>query len=252
MPNEFPDIITEAIKIEPGKHYTLEFSMKKITSDESLKFIDIKDRKCLLPSETFQSELFKVYSPNSCMQEERIIQSAKDVGCIPWSVPFVTMEHINNNLASILCVDPEKEAIFFNKIANHLLLAQVQEDKCIESCDSTSFEQSVEVAPIEKTFECNSLMDLYESRNKTSFQIRHVIFALLDMKGPLKAKEYSSLKHFCYSIIGDTSIVHIKSGSNRVNVIHQRKRVSFLSQLAAFGKLINLNILLFLENLSFH
>jgi len=175
----------------------------------------------------------KIYSQSNCVSECSFSKAALKCGCTPWNFP----QHENDTVC-----DFGGASCFEKELAD----SQTCESdvKCWEPCQKTSFSPSELVNAIDAEKECKDL--LAKTNDSIHFPISHPILYYQEFE-PMDLRHFSIANNFkkdslkCILAMRKTSILHIKPAVDRVNVITQRRRITFSDQLSSFGRKKNFN-----------
>jgi len=237
-PYNFATFKKESIVISRGKRYTISFDINKMVTSEDIAALSIDRRNCLFPHEE-KLRFFTHYSSENCKMEQSMTQAVQNAQCISWwFLPFLSM---NQSSPIEICHKNSLSQSHFDESLNKFKETNdfEEENGCLDSCESISYSTWEKSEDIQIHQECSTLWNQFIQEN-TSFPLLKLnpLLDLMTDSGRSGREYFDSLKLTpCKFWMQRSAIVRIKTSNSRVNVIHQYKRVSFLSQLAAFGKL---------------
>jgi hypothetical protein len=83
-------------KIKPGYRTVIRLIPSQVIATDALHDLPEEDRKCRLPNENGNSQLFDFYSQNACEFECALKMSKQYCNCIPWNFPWTDAQWYNN------------------------------------------------------------------------------------------------------------------------------------------------------------
>jgi len=190
--------------------------------------------------EVHNSHIYQSYTLQNCINEYKLNEAVEEIQCIPWHMP---MTEKAKNSSTKICL-PDKHEMFMETLADETLLMANNDDDndihCHEPCQSVTYEHSMYSSNLQAASECEKLKRFYASAN-LSFPVAFPHFSLLisaDGYANFDAEDLhqAMIGDSCNMLLKGTAILKIKPGKMHVNVVKQRKRVSFSSQLSNFGK----------------
>jgi len=231
-PREMANPAKESFVAIPGYEYEVELTPSKVIADPSLQAVSCEYRKCKMPEESESLLFMRTYTQHNCQLENAIVSAIHEAKCVPRILHTL---HFTYGPCS-----REEELSLFNSIN----LAQINQSRarCPEACELTTYKYVVKVTklnPPKVKKECfgnlasflakNTLPHTMEAPLKVSF------ISLSNTEKEQSLEDNLKRGSSCRQLLKDTAIIRIKPGVQHVNVIKQRKRVSFTSQLAIFG-----------------
>jgi len=232
-PNEVPIFGTSSHSILSRQTNIVVYQPQLVKSDSNLKQIDINDRNCRMSEELMPNQLGKVYNQNNCNYQWQLKKMLKHWNCLPWNFNYVQNDP---QVPATFCYSHE-EKIFLQELNEERDLAFLIED-CLEACDHAHYSSHPMLENYDITRECAKLISAYAHINRSlPFETPHWLMATLttDLRMSTRRYSYLTLDYPCEYLMASTTIIKIRPGVNRIGVLHQHKRVTFLSQLAAFG-----------------
>jgi len=234
---EVTDFGVESIHVDGGTKWTVAVTPSKVGADDSLAKLSFAERKCLMPTETRGAQLFRTYTQTNCLAEFKLHSAMEELGCIPWFMPYI--EHFKRGNQTRICSKYESFHYLTKINQENLLINEDEESYCKEPCETFSYEHTMYRASLHPVTECSQMRQSMKEAELTSRYIfPHASVMLLDDKFQLRPDDMREVykRSTCSLMMRGTSILTIKPSKLRVNVIHQRKRISFTSQLATFGR----------------
>jgi hypothetical protein len=89
-------IVRHSVKIKPGYRTVIRLIPSQVIATDALHDLPEEDRKCRLPNENGNSQLFDFYSQNACEFECALKMSKQYCNCIPWNFPWTDAQWYNN------------------------------------------------------------------------------------------------------------------------------------------------------------
>jgi len=236
-PHDIADSLLSQVKIRPGYQYSLELQISGLEANKDLKSIELEKRKCLLKHEYEQSNLYKEYSHPNCILEHKIAQVSHKIGCLTPDLPYYSQ---NNTNETKTCNEKKEVELFHYYMSDSLLLANLEEGNCLETCQSTSYSVKVKTEAIDIKRQCERILDNFKKSNqKQNLFLPSKSIHILSFFNKFSLDELTEIFLIddpCQFLMRTSSVVHFKRGAGRVNVIVQQRKFTFLSQVAAFGK----------------
>jgi len=231
-PNSF-STHSEALLLKKKKRYKLKFTITKTSADENLATIDFEKRQCLTQEE-YKLNAFKMYSFENCVFEKNIENQFQKANCIPWNMPYYSSpeEHFST-----------KHLCSRNKLITYFSLKDTDKTmakSCFDSCSDLTYEVQVKEEDFNEVTECIKIMRsfLKHTNNSSPFGKFDLLKLRLLKKERITSEDFSiENRNLCSQVLRNSIFIHIQPAERRVTIIDQYKRVSFLSQLAAFGKI---------------
>jgi len=231
-PSGLADPLTESFEVEGGYQYEIKHSPSGVLAHDSLQSIPLHHRQCKMPSEANGQQIMNIYTQRNCKFENMIKELSRSLNCQPWDLPTL------NSTMKLCSISQAFKMYDMIKTA-----AAQSNGNCPEACQSIAYQYNIKSEALQLHPECWRL-SFALGQNNSSFNFPHPMEALLNTRYVSNEQEkrnllkFDSQRHFdCMHLLKDTSIINIKPGTTQVNIITQRKRVSFTSQLAVFGKL---------------
>jgi len=256
-PNELADPSQNSIQLLTGSKHEIKLTPSSVKVDQSFESLSFTERQCKLSQEAEGLELMKVYTQESCKLEKFMASSFEAQQCKPRLYASLFPSHEvckrkNPPTGTLELADYYK---FNSKLkASHIeerifrKLANTEEDSmlydtCPGACQSTKYKYEVASKPLDVKAECMKLKLTSLWVNGT-LRYSHTLEGIIE-KESAEGKEMMTLMleslqedSSCLQLLRDTAVIHIRPGVSQVNVIIQRKSVSFSSQLAIFGEQI--------------
>jgi len=223
----------ESILVYPNSRWTVRVTPVKVDAEEDIGSLPFSERRCRMSDEVYNAHIHKSYTQQNCLTEYKMVEATKEAECVPWFMPMT-----GKNLSFHIC-QPDQATTFLNALEDESLLAKVDDKvRCQEPCQSITYdEHTMYRSNMKAATECEKLRKYYNSSYPVT--LPHVSFLMTaEGSGNFDAMDLrmAMLGYPCNVLMKGTIILTIKPGRLRVNVITQRKRVSFSSQLANFGK----------------
>jgi len=248
-----------SIELVSGYKYLVEVLPSKVTASNNVAEVPMDKRNCIMHSDPFASFFYKKYSRKSCKVENTILNTIEKMQCLPWDAPLIK----KNNFQA--CWDTEnlrlgmkllskvsndrKDAMDIIKALSGRKKSELQRHlfkgttNCIESCEHTTYKDSVKVEPIDPGTECNWLKQQYLEQNVTpTFDYPNTLEAFLSPQFP--PENYDNYFYEimmldpCHILMKNSIIVNLQPQDPPVHIVHMQKKISFSSQLATFGKYV--------------
>jgi len=220
------------VEISLHKKIRVEFTLDQILADPNLVSIPMAKRLCLMPQERL-GFIYKKYTQKNCKFERTLRKTVDRFNCIPWFMPYFTP---NNETESKVCSVQDSEKF----LKSSFILDQEEGYKsCPMACQSTTFAIESLEEKLHSHLECNQLVKIVKEgkgKDKFSSYFLHYLFYVLRQGDNLNHYDSLAMTDPCQVLMQEMAIIHIKPAQQRVSVIQQHKRVTFVSQMAAFGE----------------
>ena len=193
--NSFPMTIEKSFEIRPGHNNVITLSGKLVKSDNSLRSLEPKYRKCYFEDENRISTLFKKYSRSNCMfecalliaQNELMEKYNRQDNCTPWFTP---------STKSLLNICDPWESDFVYKMMLNVSSAQCP--NCLADCSLTIYEGRLTAVPFRKCSILNTGISKFCSLNKDLLSNQNMLntFLISQYKQHLHTQPYYISKYF--------------------------------------------------------
>ena len=100
-PDDFPMMKRKSLKLEPGQEHFIEISGTKMRASD-IRELPPETRQCYFPDEGGKPSsgkypsLYSRYTADNCKLECQMREAEKAVGCVPWYLPQVRSNVLNN------------------------------------------------------------------------------------------------------------------------------------------------------------
>jgi len=212
-----------------GHLHMVYFNQDKTTANDNMASLSKEQRKCHIPRvDDFHSGVFNFYSYENCKTDVKLEETIGNFNCLPLTMPFgkdktLPMCHVLNGT----------NTAFLNSLEQNDFSQAIDDQGCVVECASTSFSHITRNIMFNPFKECEKLDTHFKANNK-SFSWPHLSLSMAHYHKFFDS--VNNLRHPCRSLMANTAVFNVKPGQEKVNVVNMRRRVSFSSQLAYFGK----------------
>ena len=148
-PNDTADIrgwYQKIVTVSPGYITRINIKPSQLTSDESIRGLDMKTRKCNFPDENSELSSMKWYSKVNCLLDCNMEFAESICGCRPWDYP--TSDQINKTLIS----HQLRICDFYGNTCFNGALRKITpqcNSKCISNCEEVNYSMYIVKEPID-------------------------------------------------------------------------------------------------------
>ena len=95
-PDDFPMMKRKSLKIQPGQEHFIEISGTTVIASD-IRELPPETRQCYFSDEGYTyPSLYSRYTADNCKLECRMREAEKATGCVPWYLPQVRSNVLNN------------------------------------------------------------------------------------------------------------------------------------------------------------
>ena len=133
-----------------GHHNIITVTGMKIDADDSMRQLDVKERKCIFYDESSSLRIYQNYTYENCIFECSLLEANSNFNCTPWYFP-TTDENIK--------VCNPWEALNFSTYLNTVKSEKCS--KCLPECTNTIYQPSIVTIPFRPCDASNMEMSLF-------------------------------------------------------------------------------------------
>ena len=178
-PNDIADIrgwFNTIIKVRTGYITKLTIKLSQITSDESIRGIDIEKRGCRFTDENGELSSVNLYSKINCLLDCNMKFAENICGCRPWDYPTSDQENKTSIPHQLRMCDFYGSSCFNRALRQNM--KSKCDRKCVPNCKEIDYSVAIEVEPIDPEKTICSYLDASKSITTMEFQIKKYVHAL--------------------------------------------------------------------------
>lgn len=232
------DVSSGLTKIRMGYETLLLIKPEQLSSDPSVRGLDLDKRKCRFMDEVKDGSLFEFYTQDLCIFQCMLRRSFEKCNCIPWGYPRW------NGTSKDVC--DRLGTYCFEETMKHLKNNH-ESCNCLPDCDSVQFTYSEKEWPLNPEKECsfssNLLIYLIQKQinvwNRGVDALNYFTRNISVGDGPFYKNSESKYYRIelCKELLKeDIALVRVQLDSDKFLRFKQSIKLSFTDQIASFGK----------------